>query len=108
VIPYFLSRLEGFAQMAIRITRIKKPHQHSTHDAIEKLEWINEATGAKGTVNRIDLYNWIKKGGKAYVKDAFRDIAYVGTRENIYGTKYVQTYADRTWRDNLLALPRFV
>jgi hypothetical protein len=90
--------------MAIRITRISK---HYTHEAIEELEWVNEVTGAKGTASRIGLYNWIKKGGKAYVKDAALDVAYIETRENVYGTKFVQTYADRTWRDNLLALPRF-
>jgi hypothetical protein len=40
----------------------------------------------------------------AYVMDVFGNKAYVATRENAYGTQYLQTYADRVWTDNLLSL----
>ena len=36
--------------------------------------------------------------------DMFGNKAYVATRENAYGTQYLQTYADRVWTDNLLSL----
>ena len=52
------------------------------------------------------MYEWIKdKGGVAYVTDSRGNKALVGTREHTNGTKYLQTYADRVWTDNLLAQP---
>lgn len=39
------------------------------------------------------------------MQDSQKNKAYVGTRENAYGTKYLQTYADQVWTNNLLALP---
>jgi hypothetical protein len=93
--------------MTIRITAISKPEGNPSHAAITELKWIDDANGKTGTVSREYLYNWIKSGNKAFVKDRANDVAYVETRENLYGTKFVQTYADRTWKDNLLALPRF-
>lgn len=44
-------------------------------------------------------------GGTAYVRDNRGNTANVGTREHTNGTKYLQTYADKVWSDNLLALP---
>jgi hypothetical protein len=93
--------------MSIRITAIRKPPGNYSHEAITYLKWLNESTRKTGIVDRVALYNWIKQGNKAYVKDAAGDVAYVETRDNLYGTQFVQTYADRTWRDNLLALPPF-
>jgi hypothetical protein len=40
-----------------------------------------------------------------YVTDRFGNKASVGARENNNGTKYLQTYADQVWTDNLLSLP---
>jgi len=52
------------------------------------------------------MYDWIKnQNGVAFVADARGNKARVGGREHANGTKYVQTYADRIWTDNLLALP---
>ena len=94
--------------MTIRITAVRKPLGNPPHEAITDLKWFNESNHTEGTIERVALYNWLKASGNAaYVKDAANDVAYVGTRENAYGTKYVQTYADKTWKDNLLALPRF-
>lgn len=93
--------------MTIRITAISKPEGNPSHTAISQLKWVDVSNGKTGIVSREYSYSWIKIGGKAFVKDEANDVAYVGTRENLNGTKYVQTYADRTWKDNLLALPRF-
>jgi Protein of unknown function (DUF3892) len=41
----------------------------------------------------------------AYVRDARGNQAGVETREHANGTKFLQTFADRVWTDNLLALP---
>jgi len=70
------------------------------------MQWLQDITGKTGTSTRLQIYDWLKINvGKAYVEDAAGDVALVYTRENSYGTKFVQTYADGIWRDNLLSLP---
>lgn len=94
--------------MAIRITCIKKSggYHADPHHAITELGWVEDGTGKTGRSSRLELYSWIKEqGGSAYVRDGRGNHADVGTREHGDGTRYVQTYADRVWTDNLLALP---
>jgi hypothetical protein len=94
--------------MAIRITCINKSdgYHDDPHHAIENLGWSNEETGKTGKNTRLEIYDWIKnEKGVAYVRDSRNNKAYVGTRENANGTNYLQTYADKVWTDNLLALP---
>ncbi len=94
--------------MSIRIKCISKDNgNHSNpHEAITALGWVNEQTGQTGISPRLEMYDWIKnKGGEAYVHDRYGNTVRVYAAENQFGTKYVQTYADRTWTDNLLSLP---
>jgi hypothetical protein len=94
--------------LAIRITCISKSNGYHSdpHHAIERLGWLEDGTGNTGNNTRLEIYDWIKnQNGAAYVLDSKRNKASVGTRENSFGTKYLQTYADRVWTDNLLALP---
>jgi len=98
--------------MAIRITCINKAGgwHNDPHCAISHLGWLNEANGKTGKSTRFEVYDWLKSNtaNTAYVKDYRGNVAYVYPRENSYGTKYVQTYADKTWTDNLLALKECV
>ena len=67
--------------------------------------WIDEQSGKTGKSTRLQMYEWLKsKSGTAYVRDKQGNTAYVGTREHTNGTRFVQTYADKVWTDNLLAL----
>lgn len=93
--------------MSIRITCINKSggFHADPHHAIQNLGWVNEDTKATGKNTRLEIYNWIKKGGHAYVRDSRANVATVDTREHFNGTKYVQTRADGVFTDNLLALP---
>jgi hypothetical protein len=94
--------------MSIRITCIKKSngYHQDRHHAISELGWANEQTNETGRSTRLEMYDWIKnQNGVASVADARGNKARVGGREHANGTKYVQTYADRIWTDNLLALP---
>jgi hypothetical protein len=94
--------------MALQITKRKMEISGKTHERIAEVEWINPETGNSGRSSRASMYNWIKdNNGQAYVEDKSSDKAYVGTRENEAGTKYIQTYSDGIWNDNLLALPEF-
>jgi len=94
--------------MAIRIICINKSggYHADPHHAISNLGWVNEVTGDRGNSTRLEIYGWIKeKYATAYVLDAKGNRALVGTREHSNGTKFLQTYADQVWTDNLLALP---
>lgn len=90
--------------IAIRLSKGGQRHEHITH-----ILWVpSNNQGAKGTANtRAEIVAFVEKGGKGYVEDDDGDVAYLGVRKTANGTKYVQTYADRIWNDNLLALPRF-
>lgn len=94
--------------MSVRITCISKAggDHENPHVAISSLGWTNESTGATGTSTRLEMYDWIKnRNGEAYVRDASGNTVYVTTAETARGTKYVRTYRDQTWTDNLLSLP---
>jgi len=94
--------------MAIRITCINKSGgwHADPHHAIENLGWTNEETGKRDVSTRLEIYDWLKnRQGIAYVVDTRGNKAYVRPRENVHGTRYVQTIADQVWTDNLLALP---
>jgi hypothetical protein len=92
--------------MSVRITCVTKPGgNQNPHTAITRLGWLNESSNQRGISTREELWQWIKNGGEAYVKDALGNIVRVGADVNEHGTKYVRTYADGKWTDNLLALP---
>jgi len=94
--------------MAVRITCATKPsgNLENPHEAISTLGWINETTQATGISTRLEIYDFLKnRGGQAYVIDSKGKKAFVGTAESAQGTKYVRTFADGVWTDNLLALP---
>ena len=98
--------------MAIRIMCINKAggQHYDPHTAITNLGWVNESDGKTGKNTRVEIYNWLKEkaANQAYVRDQFGNVAYLGTRESQHGTQFVQTYRDKTWTDNLLALPECV
>jgi hypothetical protein len=98
--------------MAVRITCINKAsgQHYDPHTAISNLGWINDSTGETGKSTRLQVYDWLKQNSsnKAYVLDHFGNKAFLYPRESSHGTKFVQTVADRTWTDNLLALPECV
>jgi hypothetical protein len=94
--------------MSVRITCINKAQgvHFDPHSAILTLGWTDDQTMNTGKSTREQVYEWLKnQNGVAYVVDQYGNKAYVFPRENIHGTKFVQTAADRVWTDNLLALP---
>jgi Protein of unknown function (DUF3892) len=94
--------------MTVRITCINKDggNHENPNAAISYLGWTEDGTGNTGKSTRLEMYDWIKhQNGKAYVRDANGNTAWVGTAETAGGTKYVRTYRDNTWTDNLLSLP---
>lgn len=92
--------------MSIRITCIKKSngYHENPYTAIESLSWIEDGTNKTGTSKRLEMYDWVKQGGHAYVRDFTGNSARLIHAETALGTKYVKTIADETKSDNLLSL----
>lgn len=91
--------------MAIRITAIRLSGG-TGHEHITNLWWTNPGTAKTGDNTRAQLVNWIEnEDGKAHVEDAAGNRAEVGVVEPAHGAKYLRTYADGKWTNNLLSLP---
>ncbi|MEJ0073659.1 MAG: DUF3892 domain-containing protein [Candidatus Saccharibacteria bacterium] len=91
--------------MSIQITAIRLSGG-ATHQHITRLWWTNPSTGQADNNTRAEIVAWIEtKNGKAYVDDANGHRADVKVVTPSYGQKYLRTYADGVWTDNLLALP---
>ncbi len=92
--------------MAVRIIAVRKDkgNHDNPHEAVSDYKWLNEQDKKSDITPRIDMVNWIEKGGRAYVKDNDGTVScYVNVSRA--GTKFLQTYADNRWSDNLLSLP---
>ncbi len=87
--------------IGIRMSIGGKHHEHITH-----IRWVDDVSNKGDTSTRADMVAFVEQGGKAYVRDAQGDVAFLRVRTSSSGTKYVQTYADGIFNDNLLALPR--
>ena len=51
------------------------------------------------------MVRWIEEGNRAYVEDVSRDRAYCYVRTSPHGTKFLQTFSDGNFTNNLLSLP---
>ena len=95
----------------IQITCITKDggNHENQHTAISRLGWVDVHSRQQGNSSRLEIYDFLKKGGQAYVTDiSGRNTAYLMTAETAFGTKYVKTIPDQTKTDNLLNLPECV
>lgn len=92
--------------MSIQITCINKDsgNHENRHTAIRRLGWSEEGGTQSGYSTRVEMYDWVKGGGQAYVKDSYGNKAYLIAAVTHLGTKYVKTVADETKTDNLLSL----
>ena len=91
--------------MGFPITCINKDsgYHENPYVAISHLNWVNDQTGASGRSTRLQMHDFVKAGGVAYVQAG-------GARADVipavspHGTKYVKTRADNSQTDNLLKL----
>jgi len=93
--------------MTIRITCINKDggNHENPNVAISHLGWTEDSSNKSGKTTRLQIYDWIKNQNvKAYVRDGDGNTAWVGTAETAAGTKYLRTYSNGVWTDNLLSL----
>lgn len=75
------------------------------HEHIASVKWKNPATDATGQSTREAMVDWLEnKNGEAYVTDGKNTVSVLVVNAK---PKYIRTYADGKWTDNLLALPRY-
>lgn len=91
--------------MAIQITAVRLSGGGS-HEHIVHLWWTSSDDNSTGDSTREQVVTFIEGGGSAFVADASRHRVSVGVVTPAHGSKYLRTYADGVWTDNLLALPR--
>jgi hypothetical protein len=94
--------------MSVRVTGIRKDsgNHQNPHEGITDYQWVNEHTRATGISSRLEMILFFERDrGEAYVKDYLGNIAYIGVQTSAWGTKYLRTYANGKWSDNLLSLP---
>jgi N6-adenosine-specific RNA methylase IME4 len=78
------------------------------HEHIAFLQWRNTQTGATGQSTREAVVEWLEesRANQAVVANQGNWV-YVGVVTPPSGSKYLRTYADGQWTDNLLSLPQF-
>jgi hypothetical protein len=87
-----------------RIDCVNKPDRNSPHERITHVggldsngnRWRDTSTNVVGFIERKEHRFYTKEGNAT---------AWVGVRTSAAGNKFLQTYADGVWKDNLLALP---
>jgi hypothetical protein len=82
----------------IQVKCVNKAHRDSSHEGITHLG----GDGWKWT--RQQVIDAIEGERYAFYTNAGGKTAWVGVRQGAHG-KYLQTYADGQWNNNLLALP---
>ncbi len=92
--------------MAIKIVCINKENgrHDDPYEAISFLGWVEDGTGSKGKLSRLQLVDWIERGGEAYVLGGLSQRVKVVVRVSRHGNKYVKTVANGVETDNLLSL----
>jgi hypothetical protein len=84
-----------------RVTCITKPDRFSRHEHITHLGGATWKWSREEVIRSID-----EKTNTFYVQDAAGNRANVGVVDPQDGrARYVRTYADGVWNDNLLSLP---
>jgi hypothetical protein len=87
----------------IYVTAIK-PSTASTYKGITHYRWLNSADGKAGTSDRASMIKFLdeKKTAQVAGEDGTSTL---GVFEH-EGTRYVRTYADKSWNNNLESLPK--
>jgi hypothetical protein len=88
-----------------RIDSVIKPDRFSPHEHITAVAGPRPDGSGRWKDTVANVAQFIEsKQHRFYTKEGNAS-AWVGVRTTSAGRKFLQTYADRIWKDNLLALP---
>lgn len=87
-----------------RIDCVEKPHRNSPHEHITHVGGPKPDGAGRWRDTTANVVAFIEgKQHRFYTKEGNAS-AWVGVRTSAAGHKFLQTYADGIWKDNLLAL----
>lgn len=92
--------------MAVRITAVRLSQGGYLNEHITHVRWVEYDTNKSGDDTKAQMVQWIDNGVQAFVESYTTKVAVLVVRPQ-HGEPYLRTYANGTWTDNLLSLPRF-
>lgn len=99
-----LKREDG--SVSLQITGIRKPGgAQNPHEAISHYGWRKDSNGETGISERLEVINYLEANRESAYVSVGGNMVWCDIRVNEHGTKFLQTYADNKYNDNLLSLP---
>lgn len=79
----------------------------SEHEHVASVRWLNAENGQSGESDRAAMVEWLDRVGTSNIAKVAgpQGSAQVGVVDS--QPKYLRTYADGQWSNNLLSLPKF-
>lgn len=90
--------------MSIQITNVRYGVLPKTEQTISHYKWRDDTTGEVAYSDKPTLVTWIERGGRAYVGSGYHRVPVLVVDAN---PKYLRTYADGRWTNNLTELTEF-
>lgn len=91
--------------MSVTITHVRYGSTPKTESTMIRYKWRSDSDGSVGDNDKASMVDYIEnKGGKAYVGTGTSRVS-VGVVDA--NPKYLRTYADGKWTNNLSELPEF-
>lgn len=87
-----------------KIDCINKPDRNSPHERITYAGGPNPNGVGRWKESVPNIVRMIEQGTHRFYTSVAGSSAWVGVRVSAAGNKFIQTYADGTWKDNLLSL----
>jgi hypothetical protein len=87
-----------------RIDCVNKPHRNSPHEHITRVGGPNPNGVDRWADTALNVVRFIESNQHRFYTREGNASAWVGVRTSAAGNKFLQTYADGIWKDNLLAL----
>lgn len=87
-----------------RIDCVNKPNRNSAHEHITHVGGPNPSGVGRWKDPVAAVARLIEQNTHRFYTSEGGATAFVGVRTSAAGNKYLQTYADGVWKDNLLAL----
>lgn len=90
--------------MSIEITHVRYGSTPKTEQTISHYKWREIGSTNTGSSDKRTLVAWIEDGNKAYVGSGSNRVDVLVVNAS---PKYLRTYADGRWTNNLTSLPEF-
>jgi hypothetical protein len=87
-----------------RIDCVNKPDRNSRHESITHVGGPKPDGSARWKDTTANVVALIEGKQRRFYTQEGSATAWVGVRTSVTGHKFLQTYADNVWKDNLLAL----